>query len=518
MNHTITHFHKNRFEWAFQAKKEFINRFVRLDVIKPESSSIKELTIYVYGPTQVGKMNLILTLLGIKQEMLGQISRWLRGKRRLGESSTVTVMRYEQSNDDYFHVRLPNGETKAKLTGEQLEAALLVVRPKVEIQNSYSGEPVVIEIPSVYFEARNVKMNIVDLPGVGSAELNEVEHVKQYLKHWIPDLDMNELSFNWLTKLYIEAVEASNQELEENAKQMDKYTELIDRQEKLINHETNQADTKYRRLVSEILFYKEFSTILIKLVKNVDTDSIKEFVTEKIEYNSSHKKASVINGFAAKLQQSVETELELNLRKGIVQAKNLKISSGYLLQLPELDSIPKIHKKMDAFWFIGTYEKALYKTRGAACDWVEEMYKNYNDLLLPVLHEAEEKIEQLLKEAEAFQLMSFGKIKKRNHELDEYQEIKNQLEEQHREIYEMWKQDREHAAELQRYFIKYWLQYKEELQHHFLHGNPEERFLAAQYLHLLQQDGEEIIESLNFEEKNEWLEPNYPQKVNTIKQ
>ena len=34
MKLTFTKFHTNRFEWAFKAKREFMNRFVRLDVDK----------------------------------------------------------------------------------------------------------------------------------------------------------------------------------------------------------------------------------------------------------------------------------------------------------------------------------------------------------------------------------------------------------------------------------------------------------------------------------------------------
>lgn len=67
MNPTFINFHQNRFEWAFKAKQEFINRFVRLDVNKSEVSSAKELTIAVYGPTQVGKTTVILSLLGLSK-------------------------------------------------------------------------------------------------------------------------------------------------------------------------------------------------------------------------------------------------------------------------------------------------------------------------------------------------------------------------------------------------------------------------------------------------------------------
>jgi GTPase SAR1 family protein len=642
MNHTFTHFHKDRFEWAFRAKKEFINRFVRLDVAKAEASITKELTIAVYGPTQVGKTTVILSLLGLKQEMLGQLSKWLRGKRKLGESSTVTVMRYERSKDYYFHVRLPNGDAKTNLTGEQLEAALQSVRSNVETQHSYSVEPVVIEIPSDYFEARKVNMNIVDLPGVESAELKEVEHVKQCIKHWLPlsevcllvddatqltaftqytikdiqnwfeqlpnfrviptralsldsirkdidknmittakdlvadyakvlnrvlkmqldlaktiypidvgnswnvirekepvlyekmkeimeeilhnlqndleNLDVNELSFSRLTKLYKEAVEESKQELEENEKSLEKYKQVIKRQDFIIKQESKEAELKYKNMSSEIDINHMFSNHIGTLFKDVEPDQIKQFVKSHIEYNSGNKKASALNGYASKLQLSIETDLESKLREVKENAHNLKKSSGQHLELPDIYSIPKIHQKIDAFWFTSTYEKALYKIRDQACDWVVEMYESYNQLLTTIRNEVTEQLEQLFKKTEAFQRANDEKMQRLHKELAVYKEQQEQLEALNKEVYEMWNQDREHAAQLQGYFIKHWLLYKEELQQHFLYGDTKERWLATQYLHLLQQDGEKIIESLNYEEKNEWLQPNYLQKVNTIMQ
>jgi hypothetical protein len=89
------------------------------------------------------------------------------------------------------------------------------------------------------------------------------------------------------------------------------------------------------------------------------------------------------------------------------------------------------------------------------------------------------------------------KIKTLTTDIDMHKELLTQLVVHHNEVNEMWKQDSEHAKQLQSYFIKHWLLYKEELQAHFLYGNSKERFLASQYLLLLEQDGEKIINSLN---------------------
>ncbi|MFK9093082.1 hypothetical protein [Bacillus salipaludis] len=619
MNRTFTNFHNRRFEWAFQAKKEFINRFVRLDVDKTEVSSIKELTISVYGPTQVGKTTVILSLLGIKQDRLGQLSKWLRGKRKLGESSTVTVMRYERSSDHRFHVRLPNDVVKAGLTGEQLDAALQSIRTNVETEESYSVKPVVVEIPIDYFEERPVHLNIVDLPGVESAELKEVEHVKQCIKHWLPlsevcllvddaaqltaftqytinemknwfeqlshfrviptralsldnirkkidkglitsaedlvadyanvlnrvlkmeldltktiypidvgntwdvireqepvlyenmkdimaeilrnlqtdleSLDVNELSFNRLTKLYKEAEEASKLELEQYEEKMKKQDELIKRQQFLLEHELEEAEMQYNQICSEIDVYEGF----LKKVefKNLDPDHIWDLVNGIIEYTPNNRKASVINDDALRLQEIVASELEIKFRRIKQEAGILKLGISNLLELPYLPPIPRVEQKIDAFWLKNTYEKAITRIRGIAYDWVTEMYQNYNLLLTPILKAANEQKEQFFHEAEGLKFVNTETRGRLEEELASYQKEKADLDFHYQKVYQLWNQDREHASQLQGYFIKYWMEYKEELQQHFHYGNAEERWLAAQYLQLLGQDGEKIIESLN---------------------
>ncbi|MEH7159149.1 hypothetical protein [Neobacillus drentensis] len=617
MNPTFTNFHKNRYEWAFKAKKEFINRFVRLDVEKIEAASTKELTISVYGPTQVGKTAVILSLLGIKQDRLSQLSKWLRGKRKLGESSTVTVMRYERSQDHSFHVRLPNDVVKAGLNGEQLEAALESVRANVETQESYSVEPIVVEIPFDYFEERNVHLNIVDLPGVESAELKEVEHVKQCIKHWLPlsevcllvddaaqltaftqyvikdiktwyeqldhfrviptralsldnirknifngtitsandlvsdyakvlnrvlkmeldfsktiypidvgnswdvirdrepvlygkmkdimdgilqnlqrdleNLDVNELSFSRLTKLYKEAEEASKHELEQHQKKVEKYETLIERQTAIMEHEREAAELQAGHLKKEIQIYEEFIQGIVFL--DPDSEQIRKLVNDVIEFTPYYRKASMINSHIDKLELCVEQEIETKLRE--IKQKASILGIGVPFEEPCHAYIPRIEQKIDAFWLKGTYEKAVTTTRDYAEEWVTQMYVNYNLFLTPVLHEAIGQKERLVKEKEFLMVVSAQKINNLEKEIAMYREQKAELDAHYQAVYELWNQDREHASQLQGYFIKYWMEYKNELQQDLLYGQAEERWLAAHYLQLLQRDGVKIIESLN---------------------
>lgn len=619
MNPTFTKFHQNRLEWAFQAKKEFIDHFVRLDVEISESTYSKELLISVYGPTQVGKTTVILYLLGIKQDKLEQLSTWLRGRKKLGESSTVTVMRYERSQDEYFHLRLPNHYERVGLTGEQLEAELHSLRFNVEQEGAYSVEPVTVEIPFYFFEERDVHINIVDLPGIESAELKEVEHVKQCIKHWLPlsevcllvddatqltaftqytlkgiknwyeqlsnfrviptralsldnirrkiqnclivsaddliadyakvlnrvlkmDLDLsktiypidlgnswnvirekepflyekmkyiiaeilenlqedlenvevNELSFNRLMGLYKEAEEASKQELEQQQDKIDKYKKFIERQTFMFEQEQEADVQQYEHIRKELDLYQDFMNRI--RFQDVNPDAIMHRIHQNIRYTDSDRKASAINEAASKLQLGLEKELDAKLRAIKQEASILKISGTHQLELPYLYPIPKVEKMFDAYRFEKTYKKAFYETTDYAFDWVNVMYQNFNHLIKPIYNKVKNQVELLEKQVLDLKFVSEERKKKREKLFVMYQEEKGRFESHYQEILEMWNQDREHATQLQSYFIKHWMNYKAELQYHFLYGDEKERWLASQYLQLLLQDGKKIIESLN---------------------
>lgn len=358
MNHTFTDFHKNRYEWAFHAEREFMNRFVRLDVQKIESTLTKVLT--------------------------------------------------------------------------------------------FSGNS-----------------------------------------------DVNELSFIRLTKLYSEAEEASKLELEEYETNMEKLEQFIERKILQINQELEVFNIEDKKILSEIENHKEFSMHVESIMKDINAIKIEPFVKTTIIYDTSHKKASLLNGYASKLQLTVETNLEKQFRKIKEEAHNLHITLSHDLRLPELESIPRIHQKIDSFWLTSSYDKAFYHLCDNAMDWIREMYKGYMEVLTSILNEVAEQCEQLVKKAQALKSMKEEKVNKLHKEIVEAGKKRDLLMAHHNEVHEMWKQDCEHAKHLQGYFIKHWLLYKEELQQQFLASNAEERWFVSQYLQLLQQDGEKIIESLN---------------------
>ncbi|MCQ6274809.1 hypothetical protein JMM81_07475 [Bacillus sp. V3B] len=310
-------------------------------------------------------------------------------------------------------------------------------------------------------------------------------------------LDVHERSFNHLTKLYNEAEETRKRELEEYEKNIEKLEKLIESKRLQINQELNVFNIKDKQISREIENYRGLTVYLEKIMKDTKAIEVEPIVKDMIIYNASHKKASILNGYASNLQSIVKMNLEEQLTDIKEKVHNLNITSVNDLRLPELDSIPRIYQKIDSFWLTNSYDKAFYNLCDQAIDWVVKLYKAYMKVLTLILNEVVEQSEQLLKKAEDLKRIKDEKVEKLHKEIIVDKKKRDLLHTRYNEVHEMWKQDCEHAKQLQGYFIKHWLQYKEELQHYFLSGNAEERWFVSQYLQLLQQDGEKIIQSLN---------------------
>ncbi|WP_215114244.1 hypothetical protein [Exiguobacterium sp. s70] len=149
----------------------------------PDSEAV---VISVYGPTQVGKTTLILNLLGVKEEAINELSMFLRGKRDLGKSATVTVMRYQISDTEEYVLTLPGESATVIHTSDMLEESLAELREKVEQGQHNEIAPVLLGLPKSKFAQSNVTLELLDLPGIESADEREVGHVERCIKYWIP--------------------------------------------------------------------------------------------------------------------------------------------------------------------------------------------------------------------------------------------------------------------------------------------------------------------------------------------
>ena len=94
--------YQQRDQWAITAYEKFINQVD--DALKVDLTRSDQITIVVYGSTQVGKTSLILKILGIDDVHMAEVSKLLRGGREIGKSATIMPIRYRKSEDNQWHI------------------------------------------------------------------------------------------------------------------------------------------------------------------------------------------------------------------------------------------------------------------------------------------------------------------------------------------------------------------------------------------------------------------------------
>ncbi len=176
-----------KWEWTTLAATKFINGFKRFD---QQIDNKEQVYIGVYGPTQVGKTTFILTLLGINLIHLNELADKLRGGREKGKSATITCTIFQRTNNSYFEIIWPSGESFTCMHLDEVETVMYKLRQSIYEQENFSMEPLIIKIPNRYFNRADVDqrlrdLSIVDLPGDDSKDAREMYHVNRILKEYI---------------------------------------------------------------------------------------------------------------------------------------------------------------------------------------------------------------------------------------------------------------------------------------------------------------------------------------------
>jgi len=182
--------YSDRFTWATTAYQEFLAT-VHEDVRDYFVSHEREVTVVLYGRTQVGKTTLLLKLLGIRDDEMDRVVKVLRGGRAQGKSATCTAIRYGHSHSNLWLYKI--GNTVLELTDDQLEEALAELRYSVESGTFDSEVPIGIHIPSTCFLPASVELfpvNVLDLPGLHAASENERNHVRKIAERYVPVADL----------------------------------------------------------------------------------------------------------------------------------------------------------------------------------------------------------------------------------------------------------------------------------------------------------------------------------------
>lgn len=182
--------HERKLSWAYRGREDFYKTIKDEDIIEVYKNSANEINVCVYGRSQVGKTTLILKLIGIKEQYIQKTGDILRGGRPKGNSATIVATIYSMSNDNYFYYQETGGNI-LRYTEDEIIRQLADLREKAYIGVT-ALDRVKISIPKIFFEEKTEDMhiNIIDLPGIESADEREYTHVSNIVKKFVPISNM----------------------------------------------------------------------------------------------------------------------------------------------------------------------------------------------------------------------------------------------------------------------------------------------------------------------------------------
>lgn len=177
-------------DWAHRAYNNYCAGLpleVREQILKP----VGEAFIVLYGPTQVGKTTLILTMLQLSEDGHTRVGETLRGKRQKGESSTAVATQYRRSKDKNWSLSWQGRHITASSDEEMANKLEQLRRSMMEGAIEASDDYCTIDIPLSYFkpqEGERVQkaIRILDLPGVEADNAQEKEYVQAISRKFVP--------------------------------------------------------------------------------------------------------------------------------------------------------------------------------------------------------------------------------------------------------------------------------------------------------------------------------------------
>ncbi|MBU3198263.1 hypothetical protein LL037_21205 [Clostridium estertheticum] len=180
--------YEKKLNWAYKGRENFYEAIDDEDIKEIYKNSANEINVCVYGRSQVGKTTLILKLIGIEEHNIQKLGDILRGRREKGSSATIVATVYAMSNDECFYYQDATGNV-LKYTEHELENKLAELRR--EVYRGVSETNIVkISIPKKYFIIKAEDINIIDLPGIESADVEEYTHVARIIKKFVPISNM----------------------------------------------------------------------------------------------------------------------------------------------------------------------------------------------------------------------------------------------------------------------------------------------------------------------------------------
>jgi len=180
--------YQQRYRWATRAYDRFVQDLVPelVDTLQRN----EQVTVAVYGATQVGKTTLILDLLGLSTLTTDEVGSVLRGGQQLGKSATAMPIRYGRSLDDGWYIA---GE--GPLSADTARETLRAFRRKVESGGICDAEVLDIRIPRGLFQqcddsSAGLELNIIDIPGINSHSSAEQALVAKLADRYVVAADI----------------------------------------------------------------------------------------------------------------------------------------------------------------------------------------------------------------------------------------------------------------------------------------------------------------------------------------
>ncbi len=192
----------DEYAWAHRGYEKYLSTLpddVRQHMLRPKNK--RSAFVVVYGPSQVGKTTLILKMMRLSSEGMKAVSRVLRGKQQIGQSSTALATMYRRSQNNQWGLEWI--DKQAFSSDSDMEKAVCDLRRNMESgQISVSSNVCVIYIPGKYFNFSsdnvsncfspeygkkknssskddNVEIRILDLPGTEASNPREREYAKK---------------------------------------------------------------------------------------------------------------------------------------------------------------------------------------------------------------------------------------------------------------------------------------------------------------------------------------------------
>ncbi|WP_337049182.1 hypothetical protein [Serratia fonticola] len=184
-------FSKERYQWAEESFVAFLQKFDAQRLIQVTDNASSQVSVILYGPAQVGKTSLILTLLGIRDDCFTELNTLLRGDQDLGTMSTARTYRYRMSKDDFWYFsHRENGTTR--FSDEEAKVIFAGFRLEVEL-GVREFDSVDVFLPRRFFDLQQqcaAQLLIRDLPGTHSTNANEQYYVNMLASRYLASADV----------------------------------------------------------------------------------------------------------------------------------------------------------------------------------------------------------------------------------------------------------------------------------------------------------------------------------------